>query len=408
MPRINSDFVPTYRRHKQSGQAIVSIGGFDHLLGPWQSKASKSAYDRIIGEWLAAGRVVVTQASPTVAELLNGYRRHCEAAYPSIEGRRCSEADNIRHALRPLRKLYGSTPADEFGPLKLKSLIAEFIRLGWCRKNINRQIGRVKHFFKWAVGNEMLPANVLHGLQAVDGLRRGRTEAPETMPIKPVALEHVYAIRPHVSRQVWAMVELQLFAGMRPGEVVLMRGCDIDTTGQLWTYRPQRHKTQNHGIDRIIYLGPKSIEVLRPWLRTDTNANLFSPAEAEAERRERLHIARKTPLSCGNKPGTNRRKKPQRTPGDCYSREVYTRAIYVGNLKAFPYPDSLSDGQKAKWRADHFWSANQLRHTAATMIRKQFGAESAQVILGHTQLRTTELYAERNHEAAMQIMAKVG
>jgi hypothetical protein len=48
--------VPKYRKHKASGQAVVTIGGFDHYLGPFNSKASRIEYDRVIGEWITAGR----------------------------------------------------------------------------------------------------------------------------------------------------------------------------------------------------------------------------------------------------------------------------------------------------------------------------------------------------------------
>ncbi len=56
MPRLPADALPSYRLHKQSGQAIVTLAGHDHLLGPWLSKASRAHYDRLIAEWLAAGR----------------------------------------------------------------------------------------------------------------------------------------------------------------------------------------------------------------------------------------------------------------------------------------------------------------------------------------------------------------
>ena len=55
MPRL-VDSVPKYRLHRASGQAIVSIAGKDHYLGPWRSKASRIEYDRIVGEWIANGR----------------------------------------------------------------------------------------------------------------------------------------------------------------------------------------------------------------------------------------------------------------------------------------------------------------------------------------------------------------
>ena len=43
---------PSYRHHKPSGQAVVTLNGLDHYLGPWKSKASKAEYDRLIREWL--------------------------------------------------------------------------------------------------------------------------------------------------------------------------------------------------------------------------------------------------------------------------------------------------------------------------------------------------------------------
>ena len=55
MPRLKQA-VPKYRKHKQSGQAIVTLGGRDHLLGPHGTKTSKAEYDRLIGEWLQNGR----------------------------------------------------------------------------------------------------------------------------------------------------------------------------------------------------------------------------------------------------------------------------------------------------------------------------------------------------------------
>ena len=60
------------------------------------------------------------------------------------------------------------------------------------------------------------------------------------------------------------MIQLQSLTGMRPGEVVIMRGCDLDTTGKIWTYGPARHKTEHHGIARLVYVGPQAQGVRRP------------------------------------------------------------------------------------------------------------------------------------------------
>lgn len=78
--------------------------------------------------------------------------------------------------------------------------------------------------------------------------------------------------------------------------------------------------------------------------------------------------------------------------GERYSVDSYRRAI-----------------QRACTRAHvPSWSPNQLRHSAGTEIRKKFGLEASQVVLGHANAKVTEIYAERNMDLAREIMAKVG
>ena len=48
--------LPSYRRHRASGQAVVSFGGHDVYLGPHGSETSRREYDRLIAEYLAVGR----------------------------------------------------------------------------------------------------------------------------------------------------------------------------------------------------------------------------------------------------------------------------------------------------------------------------------------------------------------
>ena len=47
---------PSYRLHKPSGQAVVTIDGRDLYLGRHDTPASRAEYDRLIAEWLAGGR----------------------------------------------------------------------------------------------------------------------------------------------------------------------------------------------------------------------------------------------------------------------------------------------------------------------------------------------------------------
>ena len=46
--------VPTYRRHKPTGQAVVTLDGHDIYLGKWNSTASRRirpAHRRMAGRW---------------------------------------------------------------------------------------------------------------------------------------------------------------------------------------------------------------------------------------------------------------------------------------------------------------------------------------------------------------------
>ena len=304
-----SKATPSYRKHKVSGQAVVTINGKDHYLGPHGTKASKLEYDRLIAEWLGNGRNVPfadKHAELTVAEVMAAYLRWAKAYY-----RQSSEPQNIVYAFRPLKELYSRTSAVAFGPLALKAVRQRMIADGICRTEINKRIGRrIKRAFRWAVENELLPPSVFHGLQAVRGLTRGPSDARESSPVKPVPEALVDAIEHFVMPQVWAIIQLQRVTGMRPGEVTIMRTCDIDTSGKIWLYAPPRHKTGYHGHRRQIYLGPRAQAILVPWLKMELDAFLFSPREAmEVWRAERTR-SRRTPLSCGNRVGTNRQRNP--------------------------------------------------------------------------------------------------
>jgi len=423
MPKLTDNKNPSYRLHRQSGQAVVTLNGRDILLGKYGTAASKAEYNRRISEWIAVGRQTPpATANLSVAELIARYKTHVEAYYRRPDGTPTGEADNIRYALKPLRKLYGSTPAGEFSPLKLKTVRGAMIDpktiapddtgKGWCRTLVNHNIHRVRALFAWAVENELVSPTVYHGLCAVKPLKMGRTEARESKPVMPVADEIVTATLPYLSSTLVAMVKLQRLTGARPGEISGLRTADIDMAGEVWIYKPASHKTAHHGRERTISIGPKGQGVLRPFLKPlNPTAFCFSPADSMAEMRDNRSFARKTPANQGNRIGTNRISKPRRRPGERYNDASFRRAIQRACDAAFPVPADLKDDDPqaaAKWRQDHRWHPNQLRHSAATEIRKLFGLEGAQVVMGHATPNMTLTYAERDQSIASRIAAEVG
>ncbi len=405
--------VPGYRFHKSSGQAIVRLNGRMIYLGDWNSPKSHQAYDREISEWLSRSRQPPPPVAPdlgklTIIELIGNYWPVAETYYRKPDGRPTGELSPLQSALRVLRQLYGDTPADEFGPLKLRAVREAMIVAGWSRNTINGQVKRVVRLFRWGAENELLPATIVTALDTLPGLRQGKSEAKERPRILPVDEKTVDDTLPHLSPIVADMIRLQLLTGMRPAEVCQIRPGDVDRSEATWTYRPASHKTEHHGRDRVVYIGPKGQAVLAPYLLRAADSYCFSPTESEKHRRAVRHEARTTPLSCGNRPkGLN--PDAARPPRDRYDSNSYRVAIVRGCDKAFPVPEEIVGKAAIKaWREAHRWSPNQLRHTFATSVRKHHGLEAAQVLLGHAGADVTQVYAERDADKARFVAGVVG
>ena len=182
MPK--SPRVPSYRYHKASRQAVVVIKGKSYYLGTWNSPESQAEYHRVVGaHWspdAGPARSCDLAASstppPTVDEVMVAYWSRRVVPYYVKEGKPTSEQDNIRQALRPLRRLYGHTPAKDFGPLALKAVRRAMIASGRCRRLINQDVHRVRAMFRWAAGEELYPGEALASLAAVEALAKGRSE----------------------------------------------------------------------------------------------------------------------------------------------------------------------------------------------------------------------------------------
>jgi integrase len=404
MPRPKNP-VPSYRLHKQSGQAIVTLNlngaRKDVLLGRYDTPESKQEYERILAQLRAAAAPALTPAGQTgslpdltVNEVLVAFMEHAERHYRHPDGRPTDEVYNFTLSLRTLRELYGHTLAAEFGPLALKTVRRRMIDLGWCRSQINIRVGRVRRVFKWAASEQLVPVAVYQALATVTGLQKGRSEAVESELVGPVPDEHVRATLPHLNRHVRGMVEFQRLTGCRPGEACRLRCCDIDTTGPTWVYRPVGHKTAWRGKDRAVVIGPKARELVEGFFTGDPTAYLFNPRQATAEHHAARSAARKTPRypSHMKRNQEKRAATPRRRPALRYTLDAYGHAI-----------DRACDRAGVPC-----WHPNQLRHSFATAVRERFGLEAAQVLLGHERADVTQMYAERNLSLAQKVAAEIG
>jgi integrase len=390
---------PSYRLHKSSGQAVLTLSGHDFYLGPWNTPQSRAEYDRLVAEWLANGRrlpgTVVTTGSATVTEVILAFDKYAEERYPA-SGR---ELENYRLALRPLRDLYGETAVSSFGPKSLKAVRQRMIDLGWCRTVINRRLGRIKSVFRWAESEELVPASTYHALQTVRGVPKGMPGVKESPPTEPAFWEHAEKIIPFCPRTVGAMLRLQWLTGMRSGEVRVMRTMDIDRADpHCWYYRPGSdagphgvHKNAWRGQDRVVVLGPQAIIEVTPWLRDDDPAAcLFQPCQAVEERNARRRAARQSsriPSQLARK----RKAHPRRPPGVMYTATSYAhavaRACASGGVKFRPYA---------------------LRHGRKMQVEAAVDLDAARAVLGQRSIHTTQHYGKLDLRRAAEVMIRLG
>jgi len=365
--------LPKLCRHKASGKAYVTdpyTRREHYFRASYGSPECRREYDEWVRQLLDRRRVVASGAPPgssvTVGRLIVDFMAHARTYYVK-DGKETSQVSTVQAALRPVNNLFGTLPADDFGPDQLKAARQWMIGAGWIRQSINSQVQRIRQVFRWGVEHGLVRTETLAALKTVPGLRFGRSAAVEATPVEPVPLEVVERTLPRLSSTVREMVEVQLHADMRPGEVTIMRPCDIDRRDVPWLYVPCKHKTQHHGKQRRIYLGPKARAILAPLI-------LKCPSEE----------AWLFQSKCRG-PFVHRRSH--------WTVKGYDKAIYRACRKSPAIPD---------------WTPGQLRHTQATVIRAAFGAEAAQVILGHSQLETSQIYAERNEKLARDVAEKIG
>jgi integrase len=313
-----------------------------------------------------------------------GYLRHAKAYYGTSAA---SDYHRIKTSLKVLAELYTDRDVASFGPQQFKAVRQRMVdERKWARSYVNKSMRLVLRMLKWGASEGMYPASVYDTLRLIPALKKGRTDARETEPVKPVCEELVAKTLAFCSPVVADMIRVQLLAGCRPGEVCKLTPAMIDRKGTIWEAKLLDHKTAYRGKDRTIYFGPEAQRVLAPYLLRGEDERLFTPRDSERSRRALL--TRSTPANCGNRQGYTRRiregRPARRLAGDEYNAQSYGKAIRYACKKGKLDP----------------WSPNQLRHTAATKLAERFGIETAGAILGHSKLETTQIYAEKSRKNA--------
>ena len=375
--------------HKLTNRGYVTYERKRHYVpGRWPSDLKKApavieeGYRLLVRKLLGdqtAKDVAEQMALPgdlTIAELCKLYLKSCQ----KNEDHRTFSV--MKSVVKPLVRFSTHLPAKDFGPLKLQEFRNRLIKTGYdrikpstgkvthheyTRSGINYFAKRVKKIFRWAVTQELYPAEQLHALQAVLPLRKGRTAAPEAKEITQVTDVIINQTLPHLPPPIAAMVKIQRLSGMRPGEVCRLSMPEIDRTDpECWIYIPAEHKTAHLNKHRVVAFVSEAQRVLEPWLREDDKP-LFSPQEWMSERKRIMRENRKSKVQ----PSQVDRSKanPSRRPGDAYTTFSYGKVI----------------AQACKAHNIPCWCPNQLRKRAAQRVLETAGLDvtDAAALLGN-------------------------
>ena len=250
-----------------------------------------------------------------------------------------------------------------------------------------------------------LPARGVRGLHQARGpgraaIPRGlaprRTRRPGRPAGRPCGDDPRQCHQAIVGDQVWALVELQRFTGAPAWRAGHHAECDMDASGRhvALSAGPSQDRASRERANHSHW--SEGASVIEPFMKRTRRPICSARRRRSASGSTIATKPARTPAGQGNEPGTNRAEDPQRRPRDRYTTDSYRRAIERACDRAFPAADELRSGpenetpdaravrlaQVKAWRKAHRWHPHQLRHSAATKIRKQFGLEAGAGHLG--------------------------
>ena len=368
---------PTIQHHKASGRAKVRYRGHDYYLGAWGTPQVQENYARLLVELLKPPRPAAKEAAAlTVAEVISEWWTR-EAPRLSERGR---ERTRFRRALAPVLRLYGESPAAGFDADALEAVQLAMASgswmsdaekaaaakhgdpVRWAASNVNRAIVRVRTVWRWLERKKLVPAGAWGALRALPGLKGHDARVRHTAPVKPATWQETLAVAKRCSPTVRTMLLLHWWSGMRSQDVRQLRPREVDTSGDVWLYRPPLHKNDWRGQGRMVPLGPKCQALLRPLLSgADPDAYLFRP--------------------------TRRRDGHQAL---CYTVHTYPQAVRRA-------------AERAEIKDFHPYRC---RHSAKQRITRAAGLDAARAVLGQRSLESTAGYASEVDEQAARAAAR--
>lgn len=409
---MRSTTVPRPVRHR-SGQAIVFLPDpatgkrRGVYMGPFGSPEAAKRYREVLAQHLAGASPTTSEAKapptfdptkgswPTCSRLVADFLLDAEQHYRNERGEVSREVVNLRLALRPFLEELRDRTTDtlscaDLGAVRQRWTLAECCPerddqgkpipgtgRKYARGAVNNSMRRCLFVLRWGAERNMVPGPVWHSLTAFRHLGYGRGGLRETDPVEAVPRGVVDAILPHLPPILQTAVELLWWSGMRAGELCGLAMRDIERGEQVWIYRPRRHKGAWRGRERVVRFGPRCQELLRPLLKADPEAHLFSPLEVMRQRKEAWRAARAskpTPSQLRRDERNRRKPSPYGDQFDVWAlRRAIHRACDAAGVERF--------------------GLHRLRHAAGTRLVLEAGDDAARLLLGHADERMVRRYS---------------
>jgi len=362
-------------------------------------------------KWLASEWTVESQQGDpnaiTVTRLCEAYRKYAEQIYRK-NGKPTSTIIEVNATMDALISNLGNEPTEGVtAPMIVKfinDLVVTRKKHPFKKLNttpltvstINGRLRIIKRCFAWGRQQDMVSREAAIDVTLVSPLRANRSQATATEPVTPVPVDILNKTIEASPKTIADMIRVQVLTGMRPGELCMMRPADIDVSDKVWIYKPQTHKTEHHGRQRFIPIGPQAQRIIKPYIaKRKPMDTVFTPEDAHRERLERA-----------GKPKYMAFQMSRSTfkPGRAFDNGTYRNAIQRECDRVWDW-----DGKKREnGDYSHRWHPHQLRHNAATAIRETLGIEAASDVLGHSTLNMTATYAEKTIARLKEIAKKVG
>jgi integrase len=380
---------PTLRIHKKTGHARCRIQGRTYWLGRAGTPECEARYRALIARWAKASAdavavsespVVPSQAGPTtIASALAQYLVEIKGDAAGEKLRKHARWWLARSLAATLSQ-YAAVRLNDFGPKMFSRWVEEVASSPMPHKRGGNEVSRTTthvrkivaemlRFVEWCVAGEIVGADKLVALRSVKRLPLGGARPPIIRkPVDDTAIGETIARLPAVYA---AIVTVCRHSGARPGEVLAMRPCEIDTTSHdgVWVLRPTKHKTQRFGRERALALGPRCIKALEPWLVGVADDEIVFTTDCIRRARTSGTIRLRSRRKCLPITASDLRRAVRIA---CEAAEVTT------------------------------WTPYSLRHSGLTEFRDVGGIDAAQIQGGHSTARTTERYARANLGRAIE------